>query len=198
MSLKTEYHVDVSFLHDLTTGVATNKSADEAADKAAERRKEFLRLTQNALSNGSNPSTGARMFKKTMNKMKDDMTLYNEMQKTLLTGRDPNTDEELTPGQIEDLKFKIKRMEAILIRKEFNNSSKIWDKVLKNCNKSKLDEWTLGKILEAANIISEGKGPWDRFTIIWNSLQPASKTIVRDFLMNKGMKNVYRYSQIRL
>jgi hypothetical protein len=140
MSLKTEYHVDVSFLHDLTTGVATNKSANEAADKAPERRKEFLRITQNAISNKSNPSTGDRMFKKTMNKMKDDMTLYNEMQKTLLTGRDPNTDEELTPGQIKHLKFEIKRMEAIQIRNEFNKSSKIWDDVLKNCNESKFDE----------------------------------------------------------
>ena len=198
MSFKTEYHVDVSFLHDLTTGGPTNKSAEEAADEAAERRKEFLRLTQKALSEGINPSTGARMNKRTINKMNGDMTLYNEMQKTLLTGRDPNTEEEQTQEQIKDLKLKIKRMEARQRRNKFRNSSEIWDDVLKNCNESKFDEWTLGKILEAANIVPGDKSPWDIFTIIWNSLQPDSKKIVSNFLVTKGMKNPYRYSQIRL
>jgi hypothetical protein len=198
MSFKTEYHVDVSFLHDLTTGGPTNKSAEEAADEAAERRKEFLRLTQKALSEGINPSTGARMNKRTINKMNGDMTLYNEMQKTLLTGRDPNTEKELTQAQIKDLKLNIKKMEARQRRNKFRNSSEIWDDVLKNCNESKFDEWTLGKILEAANIVPGDKSPWDIFTIIWNSLQPASKQIVSNFLVTKGMKNPYRYSQIRL
>jgi hypothetical protein len=197
MSLKTEYHVDVSFLHDLTTGVATNKSANKAADEAAERRREFSRQTQDALLKRSNPCTGARMLKMTMNKIKDDVTLYNEMQNTLSTGRDPKNNKELTPLQIEYLKCKIKKMEATQRRNEFNKYSKIWDRVLKNCNKSQFDEWTLGQILEYANIISEGEGSWDRFTIIWNSLQPESKRIVSDFLLKKGTKNVYRYSQIR-
>jgi len=126
------------------------------------------------------------------------MTLYNEMQKTLLTGRDPNTEKELTQAQIKDLKLNIKKMEARQRRNKFRNSSEIWDDVLKNCNESKFDEWTLGKILEAANIVPGDKSPWDIFTIIWNSLQPASKQIVSNFLVTKGMKNPYRYSQIRL
>lgn len=180
MSLKTEYHVDVSFLHDLTTGGPTNKSVPP--------RKNFMDAMKKALATQTHPVTGAPLHHMTKHKINRDIQKLNEMKEALSTNIDPKTGKPLTRLQIHHLPRQIQSIESKLHKMEEKKNSEDWETVLTNCKNQNLDEVTREKILEAANI-HEKSSNFDIFTILWGHLQLYNKIEVLEYLKTQNFPN---------
>ena len=179
MSFKTEYHVDVSFLHDLTTGGPTNQ--------AGPPRKNFMDAMKKALATQTHPVTGAKLHHVTRNKITRDMERLNEMKEELLTGKDKSGN-RLTTLQMHHLPKQIRSIESKLHKKEEKKKLEDWERVLTNCKNQNLDEVTREKILEAANI-HEKSSKFDIFTILWGHLQLYNKIEVLEYLKTQNFSN---------
>ena len=179
MSFKTEYHVDVSFLHDLTTGGPTNQGVPP--------RKNFMDAMKKALATQTHPVTGAKLHHVTRNKITRDMERLNEMKEELLTGKDKSGN-PLTKLQMHHLPKQIRSIESKLHKKEEKKNLEDWETVITNCKNQNLDEVTREKILEAANMHKKSS-KFDIFTILWGHLEIYNKIEVLEYLKTQNFSN---------